>query len=1109
MNGLYAQVSPGNYDYPRHHLSWYTLESPHFLVHFQEGNSRSAQVASRIAEEIYPHITELYGEAPGDKTSIVLNDREDYSNGAAYFFDNMIEIWLPALDSPLRGTHDWMRNVITHEFVHIVQLNAAMKKSRTLPAIYFQWLSYEDVRRPDVLYGYPSGLISYPFSSISVPGWFAEGTAQYQRVGWTYDTWDSHRDMVLRVAMLNDSYLSFEEMGTFTSKTSLEREQVYNQGFAFTAFLAGHYGESVFREISESLSRPGMYNIDEAIEEVTGQPGLDLFERWVTERMAAYDRAVDAVQPEPIETVEPKGYLNLYPEYSPDGSKIAYLSNKNRTEPGVSLYVRNREGTEEDLAKLDLGDPGFRRRAGLSCGFSEKPLVDRIRSAFSFSPDGERIVFTRNRLTKFGEAYNDLYLYRFSSDATDRLTRGARIHDPSWSPDGNKVAAVQVSRGTANLVLVDPRDGSVREVTDFENGEQIYTPAWHPDGDAVYFSFGERHGRSIRKYDLESGTMDTVLQERLIDFRDPFVDQEGLFLYYSADPDGIFNIYRIPVGGEGQPEQLTGVIGGAFMPNLSPGNELLYSEYRNRGYKIVKKSIPQIIDTTEFGKYNPPQSAVPVMVQIDNGRIIDFPGGNDADLDAIDPERLARSDTASVELTISTKDASDRRFLYGYREEFTKFSFYPVIRFDNYSKQRGSNASLLRAGQIGSLGKNLLRDLKLGTYVTSREVIDRLNIFGGALIGVGSQDADGINDFFKPSRLTDLDRDLFLITEYRGLPFIKRRWSPTLSVELYNLRRNVSDGLAVEEFPCTACLPDTTSVDIAYNIWEADLYLRSKINDFSLLELGIGYTPYEVQTKTFFSRELGQTVPSSSTEYFRGATFSAAYIYENFDPYPHEDTAPIGLRAELGYAYQPGELLDNFEIEDGTLSPVYETTRNHSVELSSRFGFRMSRRTTGQLYTRFFSYLNRPDDFFYLDYIGGFTGMRSYPFFAVGGSTTATAQFSYIFPVLQNINRQLGRHTLDKLFMRLFVETGNGWMGPLDIGSNLKSGIGTELRFAFNSYYLYPLKFFISGAYGFNDFDVTLPAEFITESGSNRVSYGRELLVHFGLTFDFDILNHD
>ena len=76
----------------------------------------------------------------------------------------------------------------------------------------------------------------------------------------------------------------------------------------------------------------------------------------------------------------------------------------------------------------------------------------------------------------------------------------------------------------------------------------------------------------------------------------------------------------------------------------------------------------------------------------------------------------------------------------------------------------------------------------------------------------------------------------------------------------------------------------------------------------------------------------------------------------------------------------------------------------------------------------------------------------------------------------------------------------------LTTGNNLKSGIGAELRLASSGYYLFPLKFFLSASYGFNDFSVTLPDAFQTGTDSNRVRYGKEILIHFGLTFDFELL---
>ena len=74
------------------------------------------------------------------------------------------------------------------------------------------------------------------------------------------------------------------------------------------------------------------------------------------------------------------------------------------------------------------------------------------------------------------------------------------------------------------------------------------------------------------------------------------------------------------------------------------------------------------------------------------------------------------------------------------------------------------------------------------------------------------------------------------------------------------------------------------------------------------------------------------------------------------------------------------------------------------------------------------------------------------------------------------------------------------------IGARLKSGIGAELRIATSAYYLFPIKFFVSGAYGFDRFSVELPDDFVTPATGNRVNYGGELLFHFGLTFDFELL---
>lgn len=1104
-----AQTDPQFYEYPQNHLKWYSIESEHFIIHFQEGNDRSGKVVSRIAEEIYAPITELYQHEPEGKVSIVLKDREDYSNGAAYFFDNKIDIWVPSLDTPLRGSHNWMRNVISHEFTHIVQIQVAMKRSRSIPAIYLQWLNYEKVRRPDVLYGFPNGIISLPFASINVPAWLAEGTAQYQRAGMIYDTWDSHRDMILRTRILSNTYFSLSEMGSFTSKTSLERETVYNQGYAFVIYLVDRFGEDVLRRISESLGKKGVYTVEKAIELGTEIPGNQVFEDWIQSRKEYYTQAVAELDTTTSEYVEKEGFFNFFPTLSGDGS-LAYTSNKGRDYSLLSLYVK-KDGEEKEVALLDK----LEYETPKNHADAVKPLIPFINTAFDFSPDGKKIVYSVNKKNKYGEDYRDLYVLTIDGNKINQLTHSARIESPSWSPDGSKIVAIQYNKGTQNLVLIDPEQpDSLKQITHFNDAETMFTPTWSPDGKSVYYAFADYWGRDIYKIDMDSRKITPVVEDQYIDHRDPVLSPDGEFLYFSADYDGIFNIYRKALAG-GEVEKLTSVAGGAFMPDVTE-NELYFAEYEKDGYKIKKAALPELISTSTPGYYDPP---VPEFT-FDPDSIPDASFLNtfdDKDLDPFTEAQQAVADTGSYAFEIPTRNEPDIREYRPYEDTYIDFTFYPVIRFDNYSAKNGRNGALIKNGQLGKMGDNLLRDMKPGIYFSSRDVLDKLSIFGGMMLGVASRPAESIGGFFKPDRLLNLERDIFFTAEYRGLPFIKRSWSPTVAIELYNLHRNVQDGLSIEEFPCTSCAPDTINVNIGYEVWEADLFFRSKLSRRSLLELGIGYTPYKVTTDNFYSRELKALVSGSSSEYFKGTTLSASYTFDYYDYTTDGDIAPIGLKGYLRYQFQPSKLLEEYEIKDGSLVPIFEDVRNHSTELHVRYGFRTFGRQAFQARVRGFTYFNDPKNTFYTDYVGGFLGMRSYPFFAIGGTSTAFASLSWFTPIFKNINKQIGPYTFDKMYARFFFETGGGWnpggsgtgtqeRDGLHSGNNLKSGIGAELRLATNGYYLFPLRFFISASYGFDKFTLTLPDDFVTGSQSNKVTYGREILFHFGLTFDFELL---
>ncbi|HAE87565.1 TPA: biopolymer transporter Tol, partial [Candidatus Marinimicrobia bacterium] len=104
---------------PNHpELNWHTFESEHFVYHYHDGTEQTARMVMKVAEEMYPHVTGLYNFEPATKTQIVIQDTDDYANGGAYYFENKILLWASPLQFDLRGNHNWIRNVFTHEFSH-------------------------------------------------------------------------------------------------------------------------------------------------------------------------------------------------------------------------------------------------------------------------------------------------------------------------------------------------------------------------------------------------------------------------------------------------------------------------------------------------------------------------------------------------------------------------------------------------------------------------------------------------------------------------------------------------------------------------------------------------------------------------------------------------------------------------------------------------------------------------------------------------------------------------------------------------------------------------------------------------------------------------------
>lgn len=1052
-------------------LEWKTIETEHFFVHYHEGAERTGRTIAKIAEEVYRPITSFYNHEPDEKVSFVITDNDDISNGGAYFYENRIEIFAPSLDYVLRGTHNWLRDVISHEFTHVVQLQTAMKFGRKIPSFYFQWLGYESERRPDVLYGYPNIIVSYPWSGFAVPMWFAEGVAQYNRKEFRYDFWDSHRDMILRSYALDGNMLSWDAMGVF-GKTSLGNESVYNSGFALVDYIARTYGEAKLAEISRNLSSVGQFTMDEAVEKALGKSGRQVYDEWRQSVERDYTLRVAPIRTNLKEGVpfledsnevnmtpakikqsgtifspgfrgmrpgatwdvcfpatSSSGFANMYPLYSPDGSKVAYVSAKGGDYFGLaSLFVYDFATKTETLVQ------------------------PQVRTAFSWSPDGKALYYSK--ATRDNPNWNlqfDVYRYTLADEEEERVTEGRRALDPAVSPDGKQLAFVVNRDGTTNLAIASIDGSNYRVVTPYTNGEQVYGPKWSPSGDRIIFDYSIKDGRDIASV-RPDGTDLKFLISGPDDARGGVFSPDGSRIIFSSDRTGIFNVYSFDTG-TGAIAQITNVLGGAFFPTINAAGDIIYSSYTSGGYKIVRMEKPGVMAEGDY-HYLPSGNATAT----EPGSMMAMASTGGSPAPQFDWQALRSYDDTQL------PSFNERP----YKSIFSSLTLVPFLRVDNYNTR--------------SKGIDVL---KPGVYIFSDEVLRKTGFFAGAALN------------------RKLERDLFLQFFYRGrIPILYQLgFRPIASLELYNITRK-SDGAIT--------LPDRDpfTVDVTYDLLEFDVALNHAfVSQFSNVEFRYAHSRYTSAIGSFFlvNPPTVDLVSSSSELYLIANTLSLDFRVKAIFPASNMDISPVGRKINLKLSRELNKFNGegNYEVSSsGLLRPAYQTVnftraelnwheyipffwKNHTVTLSLHGG----------------TIIGPPVDEFFDFYGGGLVGMRGYPFYALGGNDLASFGLTYRFPISNSLDFRLLHLDFRRLYASVYGEAGDAWTAGEwnPTMKKIKTDAGVELRLEAFSYYALPTKIFFNASYGFNQFDRYI------RSRNQTVTYGKEWRFYLGVLFGFDL----
>ncbi|MBI5883407.1 MAG: PD40 domain-containing protein [Elusimicrobia bacterium] len=552
-------------------LDWRVRSTDHFDVYYYRESAPLVEESAAILEEAFRDLTRdmdiLVSTAPrvkGEPADFHWERKPFflYASPNDFLESTIVEVGegTGGVTEPFKdrfmvfndGSRKWLKEVIKHEFTHVIQyhvLNAGFWKSgRILRGILF-------------------------------PLWMIEGAAAHG----SRDVEETWGELVIRDAATSGGLLPLTRLEHFGHLKPHQTVLAYKEGAAAMEFISSQYGPRRASNMLRSLD--AHFETGVVLKENVGLDAGDFDKKFREHLETKYARLVRVER-----LKEPQAYgrsltgakdsipqNNSTPVFSPDGKRMYFLT--------------TRRGFPPEVHELDLASGRSRRLPGIPrtrVEYISMGHFTNLSRELSISPDGKSLAFMGTKAHRDSLFLYDLEKGRLRKIALPGL---AGASQPSFSPEGGRIVFSGLKDSDSDLYLHDLASGRTERLTNdaWDDGMPVFSPS----GNWIVYSSevpDPGHPSGWRRRLMRLKVVDRSI-ERLEGLpgsaKDPVVSPDGTRVLFVIEEGGFSEVAELDVT-TGRAVRLTRSVGGSFTPAYAPDGEIAFASLRRGNVHIHK-----------------------------------------------------------------------------------------------------------------------------------------------------------------------------------------------------------------------------------------------------------------------------------------------------------------------------------------------------------------------------------------------------------------------------------------------------------------------------------------------------------------------------------------